>query len=241
MRKVMKILCHSKASAKNTRDRGHCNLTGQETGKTKDPVRSLKQKITFSYVSKSPVPDGLPLWPCTEGTTWESSSGSGTRDHLEDTFGKELGLRHYSGFTMPSSFIIKHQNTELLFQDSEYISKGILIKWSRFTINTRRWTWPLQLIKARRRVGGAGSEPPPSTWPLWVLSPSLVLVSCANTMFKWLNSSHSLVWPSLSQAKMIYLLPYPPPAPICSPGQFHRLLTSFFFFRHMHHEVNPEN
>ena len=39
MRKVMEILCHSMASAKNTRDRGHCNLTGHETGKTKDPVR----------------------------------------------------------------------------------------------------------------------------------------------------------------------------------------------------------
>lgn len=60
MRKVMEILCHSKASAKNKRDRGHCNLTHHETGKTKDPVRSLKQKRPFSYVSKCPVPDGMP-------------------------------------------------------------------------------------------------------------------------------------------------------------------------------------
>ena len=215
MRKVMKILCHSKASAKNTRDRGHCNLTGQETGKTKDPVRSLKQKITFSYVSKSPVPDGLPEtlhW----GYNLRNPVDQEIRDHLEDTFGKELDWDTTVGSQclVPSSLNIKTQS--YYFQDSEYISKGILIKWSRFTINTRRWTWPLQLIKASEKGRWVVVRTTLSTLAFWVLSPFLSPgIMCQHHVqmaeFK-LRSS----WPSLSQAKMIYLRLTPPPAPICS-------------------------
>ena len=111
MRKVMEILCHSKASAKNTRDRGHCNLTGHETGKTKDPVRWLKQKRPFSYVSRCPIPDGMPEtrhW-------WYNLSGSGNKSSPWGHLWKGAWLRHYSGLRMPSTSIVKHQNTKLLF------------------------------------------------------------------------------------------------------------------------------